>query len=172
MGDQWSEIEEHRQQVQDGSRRLLILGVVVAGAFFAGTHFFGKPKEEPVPVGALEATIVPGPVIEVPQVVEPTRPKYPAPAGASGRQTYVGVYECMVNGQRVVSDQPCGPDAQARTLVVDQPDPVEAARQRQQTWAAQQRAASSSASAPRSGGVPSTPTASPPNQAACDAIER
>ena len=133
MGDQWTEIEDRRRQMQDGSRRLLILGAVVGGAFFAGAHFFGKPKEEPAPVGALEATIVPAPVNEVPQVIEATRPTYRAPASAPGRQTYVGVYECTVNGQRVVSDQPCGPDAQARTLVVDQPDPVEAARLRRET---------------------------------------
>lgn len=171
MGGQWSEIEERRQQIQDGSRRLLILGAIVAAAFFAGTHFFSKQREDPTPVGALEAAIVPGPVIQVPQVIEPTRPTYRAPASAPDRQTYVGVYECMVNGQRVVSDQPCGPDAQARTLVVDQPDPADAARQRQQTWAAQQRAGSSNASALRSGGVSSTPTASSANQAACDAIE-
>ena len=146
MGGQWSEIEERRQQIQDGSRRLLILGAIVAGAFFAGTHFFGKPGKEPAPVGALEAEIVPGPVIEVPQVIEATRPTYRAPASAPGRQAYISVYECTMNGQRVVSDQPCGPDAQARTLVVDQPDPVEATRQRQRTWAAQQRAASGSES--------------------------
>jgi hypothetical protein len=172
VGDQWSEIEERRQQIQDGSRRLLILGAVVAGAFFAGTHFFGKPREEPAPVGALEAMIVPVPAIEVPQVIEPTRPTNRAPASAPGRQTYVGVYECTVNGQRFVSDEPCGPDAQARTLVVDQPDPVEAARQRQQTRAAQQRATSSSTSVPSSGGVPSTRNTVSSDQAACESVER
>ena len=172
MGGQWSEIEERRQQIQDGSRRLLILGAIVAGAFFAGTHFFGKPGKEPAPVGALEAEIVPGPVIEVPQVIEATRPTYRAPASAPGRQAYIGVYECTMNGQRVVSDQPCGPDAQARTLVVDQPDPVEATRQRQRTWAAQQRAASGSESVSRVGGVSSAGAASTANEAACESIKR
>ncbi len=172
MGDQWSEIEERRQQIQDGSRRLLILGAIVAGAFFAGTHFLGKPIEETAPVGALEGMIVPRPVIEVPQIIEPNRPTYRAPASTPGRQTYVGVYECTVNGQRVVSDRPCGADAQGRTLVVDQPDPVEAARQRQQTWAAQQRAASSNTLAPRSSGMTSAGTTSPANEAACESIER
>ena len=151
MGDQWSEIDERRQQMQVGSRRLLILGAIVAGAFFAGTYFFGKPREEPAPVRALEAAIVPGPVIEAPQVIEPTRPTYRAPAGAPGRQTYVGVYECMVNGQRVVSDKPCGPDAQARTLVVDQPDPVEAARLRRETGVAGQGTAASTRKAANGG---------------------
>jgi hypothetical protein len=79
VGDQWTGIEERRQQMQDGSRRLMILGVIVAGAFFAGAHFFGKPRDEPVPVGALEAEIVPVPVIEVPQVIEPTRPQIAHP---------------------------------------------------------------------------------------------
>jgi hypothetical protein len=151
VGDQWTGIEERRQQMQDGSRRLMILGVIVAGAFFAGAHFFGKPRDEPVPVGALEAEIVPVPVIEVPQVIEPTRPTNRPPASAPGRQTYVGVYECTVNGQRVVSDQPCGPDAQARTLVVDQPDPVEAARLRRETGVAGQGTAASTRNAVNGG---------------------
>jgi len=140
MRDEWNEIEERREQVQDGSRRLFILGAVVAAAFFAGTHFFGKPKDEPVPARALEASIVQLPTIETPRVIESPRPTYRQPSADSGRQTYVGVYECIVNGHRVVSDRPCGVEAQPRTLVVDQPDPADVARQRQQTWAAQQGA--------------------------------
>lgn len=172
MGDQWSEIEERQQQMQDGSRRLLVLGAIAAGAFFAGTHFFGKPKEDAAPVGALEATIVQGSVIEVPQVIESTRPTYQAPASAPGRQTYVGVYECVVNAQRVVSDRPCGAETQTRTLAVDQPDPVEAARQRQRTWAVQQGGTGASASySPGSGSESATRAQSSSNQSECGSIE-
>jgi len=173
MRDEWSEIEERREQVQDGSRRLFILGAAVAVAFLAGTHFFGKSKDEPVSARALEASIIQQPTIEAPRVIESARPTYRQPSTSTGRQSYVGVYECMVNGQRLVSDRPCGPEAQARTLVVDQPDPADVARQRQQTWAAQQGASRSSpGTAPASGGVPSTRTAPASNQAACESIER
>jgi hypothetical protein len=169
----WSEIEERREQVRDNSRRLFILGAVVTVAFFAGTHFFGKPKDEPIPTRALEASIIQQPTIEAPRVIESPRPTYRQPSADSGRQSYVGVFECVVNGQRVVSDRPCGAEAQSRTLVVDQPDPADVARQRQQTWAAQQGAPrSSTGTAPASGGVPSTRTAPASNQAACESIER
>jgi hypothetical protein len=71
---------------------------------------------------------------------------------AAGRESYVGVYECTVNGQRVVSDRPCGSGAQARTLVVEQPNPRDAAIAQQRLWPAQQQPAagrSDSAPAPR-----------------------
>jgi hypothetical protein len=83
------------------------------------------------------------------------------------------VYECEVNGQRVVSDRPCAPDAQARTLVIDQPDPREVARQRQMTQSAQRSGStfyanpSGRSSTSRSG---SSSTAS--NEAACEAVDR
>lgn len=173
MQDEWNEIEERREKVRDNSRRLFILGAVAALAFLAGTHFFGEPKVKPVPAPALEASIVQLPTIEAPRVIESPRPIYRQPSEYSGRQTYVGVYECVVNGQRIVSDRPCAAEAQPRTLIVDQPDPADVARQRQQTWAAQQGAPRSSlGSASASGGVPSTRSAPASNQAACESIER
>ena len=79
-----------------------------------------------------------------------------------------------MNGQRVVSDHPCGADAQARTLVVDQPDPRDVARQQQRTWAAQ--AGSSAAprvvSPARSAVRPQMAPQSPPNQGVCDGIDQ
>ena len=38
MRDEWSEFEERREQVQDGSRRLFILGAVAAVAFLSGVN--------------------------------------------------------------------------------------------------------------------------------------
>lgn len=173
MRDKWSEIQERREHVQDGSRRLFIPGAVAAVAFLAGTHFFGEPKDDPVSAPALEASIIQQPTIEAPRVIRSARPTYRQPSADSGRQTYVGVYECVVNGQRGVSDRPCVAEAQPRTLIVDQPDPADVIRQRQQTWAGQQGAPGSSpGTAPASGGVPSTRSAPASNQAACESIER
>ena len=79
-----------------------------------------------------------GPMIEIESVTEIAPPAPAERAAADGaRQSAVSVYECIVNGQRVLSDQPCGPDARARSVVIDQPDPQEVLRQQQRTWAVQ-----------------------------------
>lgn len=91
----------------------------------------------------------------------------------TGRESYVGVYECTTSGQRVVSDKPCGGDAQARTLVIDQPDPREVVRQRQMTQSVG-RSGSSYYTSPSAGSSTSRSgsTAAASNEAACEAVDR
>jgi len=173
MREEWEEIEERRQRSAENSKWIFGLGAVVALTFLTWTQFFGERREPAIIGPALEATVIEAPVIEVPPVLEGSAPTIPRSVPArTGRESYVGVYECTVNGQRVISDRPCAQDAQARTLVIDQPRPQDVALSQQQTWQAQ-RSAPSSASF--GGGssvqVPATSGAGS-NAAACEAIDR
>ena len=118
--------------------------------------------------------MVPSPIIEPPQVIEAPVSHYQGPPPSlTGRESYVGVYECMVNGQRVVSDRPCAPDAQSRTLVIDRPDPREVSRQRQLTQSTG-RSGSSYSTSPSGGAstLRSSSTATASNELACEAVDR
>jgi hypothetical protein len=173
MREEWEEIEERRQRSADSSKWIFGLGTVVALAFLAWTQFFGERRDPAIIVPALEATAIRSPVIEVPRLLEGSAPTIPRSGPArTGRESYVGVYECTVNGQRVVSDRPCAQDAQARTLVIDQPHPQDVVRSQQQTWQAQRSVASSASSGGGSSAqVPATSGAGS-NAAACEAIDR
>jgi hypothetical protein len=173
MASEWDEIEERQQRSRESSRWIFGLGAVVALGFLAWTQFFGERHETVTPRPALEASVVPTPVIEPPRVLDRSTPTIPRAGPArTGRESYVGVYECMVNGQRVVSDRPCAPDAEARTLVVDQPHPRDVARSQQQTWQAQRAAPNSAQSGNGSSGQAPTTLAIGSNTAACAAIDR
>jgi hypothetical protein len=174
MRGDWEELERRQGASLEGAGKFVALGVVAMLAFLAWTQFFGKPREREVATPVLEATMVPSPVIEPPQVIEAPATHYQGPPPSlTGRESYVGVYECVVNGQRVVSDRPCAPDAQTRALVIDQPDPREVALQRQMTQSAGRSGStyytspSGGSSTSRSG---SAATAS--NEAACEAVDR
>lgn len=174
MRGDWEELKRRQGASLEGPGKFVALGVAAMLAFLAWTQFFDKPREPESPTPVLEASMVPSPVIEPPQVIEAPASHYQGPPPSlTGRESYVGVYECIVNGQRVVSDRPCAPDAQTRTLVVDQPDPREVARQRQMTQSARRLGStyyaspSGGSSTARSG---SAVTAS--NEAACEAVDR
>lgn len=75
------------------------------------------------PVQAQAPVVVQGEVIELPTVRPAPEPSgLPVAPGerayAADGTAYVGIYECTVNGQRVVSDRPCGAGATARVLEV------------------------------------------------------
>jgi hypothetical protein len=179
MSGAWQEFE---RESRDSSRRLLVLGAVLAVALLAGLQFLGGGLRSggtasPAAPARMEAEAEPRVRIESMTEVDPPVPAGPSAASSSrgGSQSYVGVYECVVNGQRVVSDHPCGADAQARMLVVDQPDPRDVARQQQRTWAAQAPSAPRAPSVPRTSGAgPATAAASavPANVDACAAVDR
>jgi hypothetical protein len=173
MSGAWQEFE---RESRDSSRRLLVLAAVIAVAVLAAFRYFGG-AEHPESAGSLSEPVMPERRPEVTFRLEdqgsttaaaPVAP-HAAPSLRGGSQTYVGVYECLVNGQRVVSDHPCGADAQARTLVVDQPDPRDVVRQRQRTGAAQARSPPRSSVASQVTQV--APVASS-NEAACEAIDQ
>jgi hypothetical protein len=174
MSGDWEELERRQGASLEGPGKYVALGVVAMVAFLAWTQFFGKPREIESPTPALEASMVPSPVIEPPQVIEAPASHYQGPPPSlTGRESYVGVYECVVNGQRVVSDRPCAPDAQTRTLVIDQPDPREVARQRQMTQSAGRSGSSYYKS--QSGGTSTAQSGSAvtgSNEAACEAVDR
>ena len=98
-----------------------------------------------------------------PALIERSSP----PSGDARRETYIGVYECVVRGQRVVSDRPCGASAQARTLIVDQPDPREATRLRQQQWQSAR-----AYSTPAASGSTATVATESANAGACAAVDQ
>ncbi len=181
MGGAWQEFEE-RSRNRTGS--MLAVGVLIAFGVLAALRFLGGGlrSEDTAPAPAavtVDAEAEPPSRIESMTEVEPPVPAGPEAASSSrgGSQSYVGVYECLVNGQRVVSDHSCGADAQVLTLVVDQPDPRDVARQQQRTWAVQAR----SGSAPRVAAparsavplqVPQVAPVAPPNEAACEAVDQ
>ena len=174
MRGDWEELERRQGASLEGPGKFVALGVVAMVAFLAWTQFFGKPRESEVASPALEATMVPSPVIEPPQVIKAPATHYQGPPPSlTGRESYVGVYECVVNGQRVVSDRPCAPGAQARTLVIDQPDPREVARQRHMTQSAG-RSGSTYYTSPAGGSstARSGSAATASNEAACEAVDR
>lgn len=177
MRGDWEELERRQGASLEGPGKFVALGVVAMLLFLAWTQFSGRrddtarPASEPA---ALEASMVPSPIIEPPQVIEAPAAHYQGPPPSlTGRESYVGVYECTNNGQRVVSDKPCGEDAQARTLVIDQPDLRETARQRQITQSAG-RSGSNHYTSPSSGSSTSRSgsTATASNEAACEAVDR
>lgn len=174
MRAEWDEIERHNREAKGRSQRLLVLGALAIVAFFAWKHFSGKLDSMDTAEPAPEAAIVEPTVIEPPRLIEAPAPQYLSPPPArTGRESYVGVYECVENGQRVISDRPCSSSAQARTLVVDQPDPRDVARQRQQQWQAQQQAGQTY-SAPRgtSQQLSAGPASAPANESACAYIDQ
>ncbi len=175
MGLEWDELERRNRRTQEAPQRVVALGAAVAVAFFGWTYFFSEAREPANPPEGLEAGIVEMPVSVVPPAAEPQAFRYEGPPPArTGRESYVGIYECEVNGQRVVSDRPCAADAKPRTLVVDQPDPREVARLRQQQAQVQRPASRGYTS--QSGSTGEGPTVSgsaePSNARACAAVDR
>ena len=172
MREEWDEIEERQQRSAENSKWIFGLGAVAALTFVTWTQFFGERREPAISGSALEATVIDSPLIELPRMIEGSAATTPRSVPArTGRESYVGVYECTVNGQRVVSDRPCAQDAQARTLVIDQPHPQDVARSQQQTWQAHRSAPSS---APLGGGSSARAAATleaESNAAACEAID-
>ena len=171
MRPDWDELERRNRRNQERPQRLFAISVVVAFAVLAWTHFAGSTSEVTPPSPVVEAYVREAPVPSyagsAPVPIERSSP----PREDARRESYVGVYECVVSGQRVVSDRPCGAGAQARTLVVDQPDPREAARLRQQQWKAQQQSARAYATPAASGATAAVATESA-NAGACAAVDQ
>jgi hypothetical protein len=175
MGLEWEELERRNRRSQETPQRVFVLGVVAAVAFLGWTHFFSGDRESENPPEAMDAGIVEMPVPATPQATEAPASHYQGPPPArTDRESYVGIYECVVDGQRVVSDRPCAADAKSRTLVVDQPDPGEVARLRQQQAQVQLPASRgySSQSRPAGEGPTVSGSAEPSNASACAAVDR
>lgn len=177
MTSEWDELERRHRGSPGGSGKLVAIGVVAMFGFLAWTQYFGRDGRDEATDSAstpTEASPTPERADDPPAVAEAQGPHYQGPPlPRTGRESLVGVYECVANGQRIVSDRPCGPDAQPRTLVVDQPDPREAMRQRQSMQSPARTGAGYTG-----GTVPVAPTsnsgatATTSNEAACANVDR
>jgi hypothetical protein len=125
VGSAWQEYERSRARSKR-TAGLFAPAVAAAVAALAIHHFYGQGREvaEPAVTASTSAVpVVPGEIVERPTLrpapdasgvtVAPGQRAY-----AADGTVYVGVYECTVNGQRVVSDRPCGSGATERVLEV------------------------------------------------------
>ena len=154
MSSAWQEFE---RASRDSSRRLLVLGALLAVVVLAALRYFGAESDQPAAAADVSEPVLLTPTPEVAfDIDQLTGPEAAPPPQAveqrprAGNQSTVGVFECVVNGQRVLSDRPCGPEAQVRTLEVDRPDPRDVALQQQRLWAAEQPSRARSTTAPGS----------------------
>ena len=154
-------------------RIAVLVGVLATAGFFAWIRLQG-PEAGSQPA---TAAIAPQPQELAPTVVE-AAPEPAAGVSAStapGRERQVGIYECTRDGQRVVSDRPCGPDAEQRTLSVSQPDPAEAVAAQQRARATLMTAAPAQSAGAAGSATPAAPVAADAGfaqEARCAAIDR
>jgi hypothetical protein len=163
MGSDWDEIDGRNGEPPDLLPRILLIGAIaVVGVLIwvqlsdraekaKSQQAAAEPATAPVTDSANESPRVEiTGVLQVPGAVAPGERAY----GPDGT-TYVGVYECEVNGQRVVSDRPCGPGATTRVLEVDPatapPPPVPVYRPSPSTSSAAPRAEYSDSAADAAG---------------------
>lgn len=172
MRAEWRDFERRQQESESWLGRLIAIGIVLVIVVAGAKQFFGQEQTVAAVAPEVQQAIEePHTVEERPTVEPPVRLYQGPPPARSGRESYVGVYECTVNGQRVVSDRPCGAQTQQRTLVIDQPDPNGVARQRQRQWQAQQSSAAYAGST-QSGGRSSSASTGSSNAAACASVDR
>lgn len=127
MKHEWADLDRESAR---RTRIAVLVGVLAATAFFAWIRLHNPTPSEP----ALAAE--PYSPVELPATVIESEPLPSAGVSGStrpGRATQVGIYECVRDGQRIVSDRPCAPDAEQRTLTVSQPDPREAIASQQRS---------------------------------------
>jgi hypothetical protein len=141
MSKAWREIEEERRDAEQSGGRIFFVILVAGLAFMAGRYFVSDrstPDSPPPAASVVEAPqVLSGQQeIEVPRTAVDPAPVVvgPSQVEASGRS--VGVFECNEGGQKILSDRPCAGDARMREVVIDDPDPYEAAAARQRAWAA------------------------------------
>jgi hypothetical protein len=124
MGGAWQEYERSRESSSRAGALFAVVGVA-AFAFLAFHHFYGRDLAAADPAVAPVATT---PVVADDSVEQRDETPVPEPSGvivapgqrayAADGTAYVGIFECTVKGQRVVSDRPCGAGATARVLEV------------------------------------------------------
>jgi hypothetical protein len=148
MRPEWDEIERHNRPLQSPPQRVALVVVVALLVTSVWAYLWrDKAGREAVREPEVaEATVVPPlPMIELPKTLARIPSGAGESVGAGGyvepRGTRVQIYECLVDGQRVISDQRCAADAKVRSLVVPRPDSAAVARlhQKQQRWPAQQQ---------------------------------
>jgi len=151
-----------------------------AFAFLIYHHVFIRAPRMAAPPTAAQAhtaDVVAGGVVELPTL----RPE-PEPSGvtvapgerayAADGTTYVGIYECTVRGQRVVSDRPCGAGATARVIeVAPAPAATTPPPSVPQRRSSQPGSSSTYASSTGPSEAGST-NASPDNTLACESVDR
>lgn len=122
MSSAWKEYERSRERSNRAGTRFAAAGVA-AFAFLAFHHFYGRDRAPPE-ASVTEFIDTPADVVEQPAPQRDTGESLTvtvAPgqrAYAADGTTYVGIYECTIKGQRVVSDRSCGADATTRVLEI------------------------------------------------------
>ena len=124
MGGAWQEYERSKAASNRAGQWFAVAGIA-AFAVLVFQHFFVRDVGNADAVATVEsgeATRLE--LVEFPGMSSVENPSS-AITVAPGQRTYgrdgtayVGIYECTVNGQRVVSDRPCGAGATARVLEV------------------------------------------------------
>ena len=141
--EEWSEFERRRTAARDTAGRvfLIVVGLgVVAMAWnysnrkidVALAEVTGSSVVAETPVAPSAPAASPGPTSQRSLLSQPA-----ARPVAVSRQTTRIVFECVVDGQKVYSDGACGENAIEKHVVVGQPDPENAARNRYLTRQAQ-----------------------------------
>ena len=153
----------------DGASRLFVILAIVTFAFLAGWHLASDEAPATRLKGVAGVAPLPEPS-EAGHAAMPTSPPVSIPRSRkdSTSQRYVGVYECSENGQRIVSDRPCGPGATARILAVEPPN---APPPSVPTFRSPMPGSSTSVRS-TSGTGSGVATASAGNEAACAAVDR
>lgn len=123
MSDAWRDLE--RSDITSNRiAAIFVLAGVATFAFFVFHHFYGRDLE----VVELQQSAIAEPIRPVedsePSFVDPNPDDQPLTVAPGQRvygpdgTTYIGVYQCQINGQRVVSDRPCGAIASTRVIEV------------------------------------------------------
>lgn len=124
----WNEYEEERREAQDSGGRVFALVVSAGLAFLAGRYLFSVDTVDDGSSQAQESQSAPYPPEELESSLAPERPaEAPAATQRPTSARTLSIYECVVNGQRVLSDQRCADDARERSVVVTRPDPSDVA---------------------------------------------
>lgn len=136
----WNEFEEERREAQDSGGRVFALVVSAGLAFLAGRYLFSVDTVDDGSSQAQEFQSVPNPPEERESSLAPERPaEAPAATQRPTNARTLSIYECVVNGQRVLSDQRCADDARERSIVVARPDPRDVAMAQRRAAERQQR---------------------------------
>jgi hypothetical protein len=138
---EWHEIERRQGVPREVGGRIFLLVVGLGILAMAWNHSMRRidratdDATSPVILGETPVDSVAQESPAVPESYPATlfEPRQRAPA----RQGTLTVYECVVAGQKVYSDQPCGDDAREKAVIVSRPDAENAARARYLTQQAQ-----------------------------------
>lgn len=124
MSGAWQEYERSRERSSRAGAWFAVAGIA-AFAVLVFQHFFVRDAGNSDAVATVESgEATRSELVDFPGMSSVENPSSAVTVAPSQRTygrdgtAYVGIYECTVNGQRVVSDRPCGAGATARVIEV------------------------------------------------------